>query len=456
MSLPDIQTVRREESLDSMEWIAQKALALHLSSRGITPSPQALEQLFELFGLHIDQLLSGLQKITHTQRRHKASPKDLAYLLRDFNIPPGELEGELEATRQLPQAILNQKALLEREADQALHPDLSVSQQDPSFVFFAHDEDIIKLIPPSHKKGAAILSWLPEFPPDHTYRHTANYTQRITDQSVVRTKLAEESRLGEQALEHLIMSERQSVMPSQRVSVDPVDHYEDDEATKSLGDGTQLTIPAVEKPLDIVQYASERLTLLAVRKSKKKEKQTLSAYDTAVIALVKNNATYSDHYDDSISAEQFVEEQFAQTLATFTSLKERREARELERAAIREVAKKRRDEAKGKELDFNEFDEFDNFDNFDQFDEPPLPPTMAGGPAQPETIDFDLMANSTDGNIDSHVEATQNGDNTAIQPINGTLERPEVDESHQLESTQPTAWPTEESGEDEIMFDDVI
>jgi transcription initiation factor TFIID subunit 8 len=376
LQLPRLEKVDRDSSLDNMENITIRAIALHLHLMDITVSQQALDQLFELFTLHIDQMLSDLQKITQTQRRRKASLKDLRFLLRDFHISTGGLEEELLKTRSLPKDIFDKKRLLEQEAlklASGSNNDFELDPHNPSLVFFAHDEDIIRLIPPSHKKSDAILSWLPEFPPDHTYRRTPNYTQRITDQALVRTKLAEESTLGEQALEHLIDGKNEEpVMPI----LQPVEDGDiidkntilDLKVVPLSPDESQLTIPAPERPLDIVQYAKDRITFIKAKQLRKKKKQKGSRYDQRVLSVISNNSPYGDSYDGSISSDQFIELQYLQTMSTFKSLRERKKKREEERKILKEERMKRKQGVAEKNgVDFNDFDDFGNFDDFENF-----------------------------------------------------------------------------------------
>jgi transcription initiation factor TFIID subunit 8 len=472
LELPGLEKVDRDTSLDNMENITIRAIALHLHLMDITVSQQALDQLFELFTLHIDQMLSDLQKITQTQRRRKASPKDLRFLLRDFHISTGELEEEFLKTRSLPKDIFDKKRLFEQEAlklTSGSNNDLELYPHNPSLVFFAHDEDIIRLIPPSHKKSDAILSWLPEFPPDHTYRRTPNYTQRITDQALVRTKLAEESTLGEQALEHLIDGENEeSVMPILQ-PVEDGDIIEDENTTQHMKvvplslDESQLTIPAPERPLDIVQYAKERMDFMKAKQLRKMKKQKGSRYDQCVLSVVSNNSPYGDSYDDFISSDQFIELQYLQTMSTFKSLRERKKKREEERKVLKKERMKRREELAEKSgVDFNDFDDFGNFDDFENFGDDDVEKICDHEPVVEPRVQEQLSIQQ-----DVTISEEQEPSTTAVedQTPSSTLHNKVIDTTIEDTVTTATLPPPPPQGqdiqemssdEDDTMFHDVI
>ncbi|KAA8917028.1 hypothetical protein TRICI_000814 [Trichomonascus ciferrii] len=71
----------------------------------------------------------------------------------------------------------------------------------PFFDVPAHS--LNKLVPNRKMPGEHVPSWLPTYPPDHTFMATPQYTDRITDPRLLREKIVEEGRLAETALRRL-------------------------------------------------------------------------------------------------------------------------------------------------------------------------------------------------------------------------------------------------------------
>jgi len=381
VSLPNLSMKLRKEELDPMELLTQRAIAIQLKSLRIEFTNSALEDLFDLVSTYIHGLLQGLQGITQTQRRFKAAPKDLKLLLRNFGISTGELEEELERSKKDNQEIIQRKKTLEQLANETLknsEQELEeIDPQDPSFVFFASDQELSKLIPPQHKRTKAIPRWLPEFPPDHTYRKTPKYLDRIKDQKLVRQKIVEESKFGEQALENLIkyaqdVDENDDEMNEIGVDENLGNGVNENEVVKKEAEvnGEKYDIWSNnEKKFDLQAYTVARLKYYKEKEEKKKQK--LAKIDHEYYQIIEQLSAFGSNEmtNETLSSELYLEREFKKTFSSLKSLKRKKAKRQVERERLQDEEDRRRDEAKAKApVDFNDFDNFDNFENFENFD----------------------------------------------------------------------------------------
>lgn len=382
IELPHLSTKIRKDELDPMELLTQRAIALQLKSLGIEFTNTALEDLFDLVSLYLNGLLEELQKITQTQRRFKTSPKDLKLLLRDFNISPSELEDELTRSKKDDSDTIQRKKQLEKLAQETIQNNNTIEEidpQEPSFVFFSVDQDLHKLIPPQHKRSKVIPNWLPEFPPDHTFRKTPKYLNSIKDQKLVRQKIVEESKFGEQALENLLRygklieeeeeKEDEQLMQENDVLNELEEQIEEDGAEKKDEvNGNKVDIWSnAEKKFDIQSYATARLQFYKKKEENKKKK--LEKVDHEYFAIISKLSTYGpDQIDETVSPDLYLDKEFKKTMHSLKQLKKKKAKRQVERKRLQEEEDKKRDELKAqKPVDFNDFDNFENFENFDTF-----------------------------------------------------------------------------------------
>jgi transcription initiation factor TFIID subunit 8 len=401
-TLPGLEAVNRLESLDEMELLTRKALALHLRSLGIDFTSLALEGVFDLFTLYMNSTLADLSKIVQVQRRFKASPKDLRILLREHGIPMHELENELIRSKRIPNDLIKKKLELNEIAteiarvrnnkhtttEQEEEEQEDVDHEDPSYAFFAHNEGLSNLIPSAHKRGKKIPSWLPQFPPDHTYLKTPNYTNRITDPKVVRTKIAEESRFGEKALDNLISFETKAEHHHDDVNNlmnnVPVDGTETNQIKLEEDEKSILWVSGTEKTLDIVKYSNARLKFLERKKRQAALKE--SKLDHKYFKIISHLSSYtsSEKYnsDLEVKPQGYIENQFNIALNSLISLKKQKNQRDVERVELQKQEDLKREQIKltqkkdkldktngnGDDDDAALFNEFENFENFDSFD----------------------------------------------------------------------------------------
>ncbi|KAH3674535.1 hypothetical protein WICMUC_003212 [Wickerhamomyces mucosus] len=373
--LPVIHEHKRDKTLDSMELIAKKELALHFQSLNIPMTSSVLEDVFGLFELFMDNILTDLQKLTQLQRRKKASPKDIQLLFRNCHISTSDLEEELlRSKKKLSAHIIAKKQALETLSESLSKVDIEpveLDNQDPSFVFYVQDDDIYKLVPTTYSKKnhKGIPKFLPEFPPDHTYRKSPIYLNKIPDQRYIRSKIVEESKLGEEALDHLTSYNK-------RETSDEVDGEEDREVVKEEQKEKPLEYDIwnfSDKKLNVPAYAKARLEFLKRKKGKeiKKKDSYDGDYDKIVVQLSPFVPVHKKGRteDNKVSESDYIEKLFKSALTNIKTLKRKKTAREIEKEKLQKEA----EELKKKEIageSFNEIEDnaFANFENFENFD----------------------------------------------------------------------------------------
>jgi hypothetical protein len=62
-------------------------------------------------------------------------------------------------------------------------------------------------VPSLAKRGSYVPAWMPEFPPDHTFKATPQYPTRVSDPKKLRQLIVEEGRLAEAALKRFFDSQ---------------------------------------------------------------------------------------------------------------------------------------------------------------------------------------------------------------------------------------------------------
>ncbi|KAH3681657.1 hypothetical protein WICPIJ_007383 [Wickerhamomyces pijperi] len=302
--LPHLNQTHYTEHLDSFQQIAKRDLALHLKLLGIHVTSESLDDIFQLFEMHINSLMANLQKITNVQRRKKASPRDLALLLRNCQIRTGELEEEFERTQKgLTDDLIRQKTTLEKLSETIQNPhnqaeeEQEIDVNDPSYVFFVQDHEIYNLVPStySNKNQKAIPVFLPEFPPDHTYRKSPIYLNQIPDQKTMRAKLVEESRFVGEAIDKLMISNEVELKEQEDFERQKMKEMESHniQTTKKPAEGLGYDIwNFTDKKLDIVAYSKARLEYL--RRKEEKEQTPLPEEQTQYDSLVSNLSPYAE------------------------------------------------------------------------------------------------------------------------------------------------------------------
>ncbi|SCV01906.1 LANO_0F14114g1_1 [Lachancea nothofagi CBS 11611] len=259
--LPNLSEIPKGSLEDPLKKILEKAIAIQLRSinENVTVSQFAFENLVLLVEETLSGMMVNLHKVANIQRRHCISKKDLLLVIEGYNLTCADLMQELERSQYVRSQCLNKVQKIEEDSDLIVDiENTPLSQEElskaPHPEFFVKDKDILKLVPPSVRDVRHVPKWLPEFPPDHTYKFTSLYNKPITDERQMKRKLAEESDLSEKALIHL----------SRLSSKDNKSHIVDnDEVFQASLQETQLIFkPAKKKRPSAVNEVNDLLRTL--------------------------------------------------------------------------------------------------------------------------------------------------------------------------------------------------
>ncbi|CEP61315.1 Taf8p LALA0_S03e00122g [Lachancea lanzarotensis] len=208
--LPNLTEISNKTLEDPLRKILEKAVALQLKAINddVSVSQLAFENLILLVEEALSSMLEDLHKVANIQRRRCISKKDLLLVIEGYNLTCADLMVEHERSRFVRSRCLDNVEKVEREGKDALHKERTPAPKEDLLrsshpEFFDKGKGILKLVPPSVKEAKHVPKWLPEFPPDHTYRFTSLYNKPITDERQMKRKLAEESNLSEKALINL-------------------------------------------------------------------------------------------------------------------------------------------------------------------------------------------------------------------------------------------------------------
>ncbi|KAL3233654.1 Transcription initiation factor TFIID subunit 8 [Nakaseomyces bracarensis] len=208
----------------------KKSIAVQMravDSERTTITGMAMKQLCIFAEEQLDALIDGLHRISLLQRRQSIAMADLDVWLRGYHLSPSSLYKTMEESNYIREKYSNDIKLLEKllpKEDDAANTAFgrvipSIERENETTEDFDDiDEDDYELV---EYQQQAILqlfkteniskrlersrpSWLPSFPPDHTYKYTPSFNNVIHEETVVRQKLVEEGRLSEKALINLM------------------------------------------------------------------------------------------------------------------------------------------------------------------------------------------------------------------------------------------------------------
>lgn len=208
----------------------KKAIAVQLrpiDSERTKITGMALRQLCMFAEEQLDALMDGLHRISLLQRRQSIALADLEIWLRGYHLTPSSLYQTMEQSNYIRDTYDKEmkvvEALLPKEDDLAntafgrvipsvqrdneQTDDLDDIDEDDYELVEYQQQAIIQLFKKenvSKKLKRSKPSWLPNFPPDHTYKYTPSFNNVIHKETVVRQKLVEEGRLSEKALINLM------------------------------------------------------------------------------------------------------------------------------------------------------------------------------------------------------------------------------------------------------------
>lgn len=259
--LPNLEEIPRTALDDPLRKLLEKAVAIQLKAvnSNVSISQFAFENLIILVEQMLSNMLVDLHKMVNIQRRHCISKKDLLLIIDGYNLTCADLMVELERSQYVRshnlervRKVREESEVVEAKEKTPLSEKELLESKHPEF--FIQDKEILTLVPPTPKNTKYVPRWLPEFPPDHTYRFTSQFNRPITDERLMKRKLAEEADLSEKALIHLSkLSHEES----------PSEGADSDEIFKESQQDTQLIFgPAKKKKIAAINGASDLLRTL--------------------------------------------------------------------------------------------------------------------------------------------------------------------------------------------------
>ncbi|KAG5366598.1 Transcription initiation factor TFIID subunit 8 [Yarrowia sp. B02] len=187
-----------EEYFDFEQHLMRQGIAKILKGRKIATTKDAFSSVTDLAEQYMDEICTRLVRYTRVQRRKQPSKADLRLMMQECAIHTGELEQEMEESREWPVEPLELSDLgtLARD-DQA---DYYTRYFDARVIPTRQNN---KLATYQNPRGDYNAPWLPSFPPDHTYLATPQYTSEIPNPRALRQRLVAEGSLAEKALRNL-------------------------------------------------------------------------------------------------------------------------------------------------------------------------------------------------------------------------------------------------------------
>lgn len=272
-NLPDLTEVNHLEIDAPVVEILKKTVLFQLNSLNICISNFALDELVNLVTAQMDGMFRNLHNLTLLQRRSQASQADLKLLFREFNLDGASLYQQFQVSE-----FIKSKHSVEYEklVSSSTLPTLPRSEEDEEDELNNIEEqqnEINVLLPPSNSLEKQIPSWLPNFPPDHTYKFTPEFNHPITDLKTIKKEIVKESRESEKALLNLNKS-LSHISSASHTPPPPV--LDDEDATEQQldiwGDALQERKPTITAKSfnenNIEQYAKYRVELARERVTK--------------------------------------------------------------------------------------------------------------------------------------------------------------------------------------------
>lgn len=206
--LPELKEITNDNSTRIL--LSQSiALQLKIMKSDVNISQLGFNNLLKFIELQIDYMLQILHGLANIQRRSEISFKDIELFLQGTGIKTSSLFWHYEVSEYIKDKFAPHYASLMKrsnEMEQKWHKPISDEELLSSKYseFFFKDVDILNLVPPTNTSNAYVPKWLPEFPPDHTYRFTSLYNRPVSDEREMKRKLFQEGQLSEAALINML------------------------------------------------------------------------------------------------------------------------------------------------------------------------------------------------------------------------------------------------------------
>ncbi|GAV55961.1 hypothetical protein ZYGR_0AZ01330 [Zygosaccharomyces rouxii] len=200
-NLPTLQEFQHENREPNVVKVLAKSIALQLKPMNAQITQFAFERLLQLVDGQLNDMISQLHRMSNLQRRETIAKGDLSMLMQGFHISPSSIELQSQISQ-----FYSQKYFKEFNHLHSLQ-DLQPTWAHEMVPF--EDQEAVRqnvstvLVPPTNPLQNHLPKWLPDFPPDHTYKFTPQFSQPITDETTIRRQIVEEAKQSELALSHL-------------------------------------------------------------------------------------------------------------------------------------------------------------------------------------------------------------------------------------------------------------
>lgn len=158
-----------------------------------------VDEMAVLFGQFLDTVCSKLHRLAEIQRRQKPTKEDVRLLTHMGYFDLKDIQTALKHNSQVAK-------LRSKEISSIAKMCLPLEQEMERGLPAAEDSFLQPLWPSVKSRTenkAYIPSYMPNLPPEHTWKATPQFTERVQDPKVIRELLVLEGRLGEKALEHI-------------------------------------------------------------------------------------------------------------------------------------------------------------------------------------------------------------------------------------------------------------
>ncbi|KOG97241.1 Taf8p [Saccharomyces eubayanus] len=202
-NLPDLTEVSHLEIDAPVLEILKKSVLFQLNSLNICISNFALDEMVNLVAVQMDGMFRNLHNLALLQRRSQVSQADLKLLFREFNLDSGSLFQEFQISEHIKSRNSAEYQKLVKSSSFISPSHIDDDEEDETNNIEEQQNEINVLLPPSNPLEKLIPSWLPNFPPDHTYKFTPEFNHPITDLKTIKREIVKESGESERALLNL-------------------------------------------------------------------------------------------------------------------------------------------------------------------------------------------------------------------------------------------------------------
>lgn len=351
----DIKEINSSNRMDyQMGELLKRAVGVQLQTidKDVTVTRMAMDQLVLFAEDQLNALVDGLHRISLLQRRQSIAVSDLEIWMRGYNLLPSDLYMTAEESKFIRENYRNDTSVVFKDINidnpmesalgriniqnkENIEPtdnDVDIDEDDDYELIELQQHAMEQLFKTDTGRGTNLRykpGWLPDFPPDHTYKYTPSYVNVVKPETEIRQKLVEEGRLSEKALvklmsnldsisttkdnqkgthlkqeNNLILSEESNNLEVQSISTDKPDdvgslediNKQDDDKTQ----GNKIEVDAENKDQVVKieenkESSTEKATETATEKATEKQLSEEELADLEIKALlyrIENNKEY--------------------------------------------------------------------------------------------------------------------------------------------------------------------